>query len=161
MTRLKKFIALGTKKKLLLIETVFTLAWARILVWLPFSKVAPSLGAYMKETPMVKNETNAKAIEQIASAISLMSRHTPWQTHCLARAFTGMIMLKRRRIESTLYLGTGKDKNGKLTAHAWLRSGVIYVTGADVMDQYTVVGSYAKTMEGSNEVTIHHEKSEI
>jgi hypothetical protein len=128
------------------------------MVWLPFSKVAPSLGFYMKETSFSVNPEEARKIRQIARAIALMHRHTPWQTHCLARAFAGMNMLNRRNIESTLYLGTGKDENGKMIAHAWLRSGDIYVTGADVMDQFTVVATYAKMRKIQVEEIVQHEK---
>ena len=30
--------------------------------------------------------------------------------------------------------------NGELIAHAWLRSGPFYITGAEVMERFTVVG---------------------
>ena len=61
-----------------------------------------------------------------------------------------MKMLERRKIESTLYLGTGKDEDGSFAAHAWLRSGPYYVTGANGMERYTVVGKFAKIIGGSN-----------
>ena len=38
-------------------------------------------------------------------------------------------MLERRKIESTLYLGTAKDEDGKMVAHAWLRSGPFTLLG--------------------------------
>lgn len=158
MGKLKKFLALGHQKKWLLVEAAAALARGRVMVLLPFSKVAPTLGVHMKETPLAANAEEARKVRQVARAIALMHRHTPWQTHCLARAFAGMEMLKRRGIESTLYLGTGKDKNGKMIAHAWLRSGDIYVTGADVMDQFTVVATYAKTWKTQEEEIVQHEK---
>ena len=46
-----------------------------------------------------------------------------------------MKMLEKRNIESTLYLGIAKDEKGELIAHAWLRSGPFYVSGAEVMEQ--------------------------
>lgn len=158
MGKLKKFLALNRAKKLLLVEAVVALARGRVMVWLPFSKVAPSLGFHMKETPLAANAEEARKVRQVTRAIALMHRHTPWQTHCLARAFAGMNMLKRRGIESTLYLGTGKDENGKMIAHAWLRSGEIYVTGDDVMDQFTVVATYAKAWKTQEEEIVQHEK---
>ena len=56
-----------------------------------------------------------------------------------------MKMLERRQIESTLYLGTAKDESGKLIAHAWLRSGPFYITGAEGMEKFTVVSKFAKS----------------
>jgi hypothetical protein len=55
-----------------------------------------------------------------------------------------MKMLEKRKIDSTLYLGTAKDENGGLIAHAWLRSGPFYITGAEVMDRFTVVSKFSK-----------------
>jgi thiazole synthase ThiGH ThiG subunit len=55
-----------------------------------------------------------------------------------------MKMLERRRIYSTLYLGTGKNEKGELIAHAWLRSGSEIVTGGEEMKEFTVVGSFSK-----------------
>jgi hypothetical protein len=43
-----------------------------------------------------------------------------------------------------MYLGTAKDETGKLIAHAWLRSGPLFITGAEVMEQFTVVSKFAK-----------------
>ena len=63
-----------------------------------------------------------------------MSRYTFWESQCLVKAIAAMKMLERRQIESTLYLGTAKDENGKLIAHAWLRSGPFYITGAEGME---------------------------
>jgi hypothetical protein len=65
---------------------------------------------------------------------------------CLVKAIAAMKMLERRQIESTIYLGTAKDKTGKLIAHAWLRSGPFYITGAEVVDQFVVVSKFAKKL---------------
>ena len=69
-------------------------------------------------------------------------------------AIAGMKMLERRKIESTLYMGTARNKQGHMMAHAWLRSGKLIVTGADTMDQYTVVGVFGKRCpeKGSGEI---------
>ena len=78
-----------------------------------------------------------------------MSRHTLWESQCLVKAIAGMKMLEKRNIESTLYLGMAKDEKGKLIAHAWLRSGAIYVSGAEVMERFTVVAKFAKEPSGN------------
>ncbi|GAE44160.1 hypothetical protein JCM21738_846 [Mesobacillus boroniphilus JCM 21738] len=61
-------------------------------------------------------------------------------------------MLQRRGINSTLYLGTAKDETGKLIAHAWLRSGSYYVSGAEEMNRFTVVSKF------SNKKNIEYEE---
>jgi hypothetical protein len=52
-------------------------------------------------------------------------------------------MLQRRHIPSTLYFGLAKDDIGQLKAHAWVRSGTLVLTGAEVMHDFTVVATFA------------------
>jgi len=138
------FLLLSMNFKLLLIEAFFLLGWARILKSMSFSKVAPSLGEYMNETSLNLDESKKHLLKNVSEAVNLMSRYTFWESMCLVKAIAAMKMLERRHIESTLYLGTAKDKTGKLIAHAWLRSGPFYITGAEVMDQFVVVSKFGK-----------------
>jgi Transglutaminase-like superfamily len=142
MKKLKLFLSLDYKTKRLLFEVYLNLGWARILKALPFSKVAPSLGEYMSETAYTSDD-HTVVLKQISSAIKIMSKYTFWESQCLVKAMAAMNMLKRRNIENTLYLGTGKDENGKLIAHAWLRSGSVYLTGSEGMERFTIVGTFA------------------
>ncbi|MBO0958862.1 lasso peptide biosynthesis B2 protein [Neobacillus sp. MM2021_6] len=146
LKRLKIFMLLDMKIKLLLVEAFLLLGWARILKGISFSKVAPSLGEHMKETTFDMDEGNRKLIRNVSQAVNIMSRYTIWESMCLVKAIAAMKMLEKRKIESTIYFGTSKDENGKLIAHAWLRSGPLFITGAEVMDQFVVVSKFAKRM---------------
>ncbi|MFC5653755.1 lasso peptide biosynthesis B2 protein [Paenibacillus solisilvae] len=141
-----KFLALSTREKLLLLESFLYLGWARILKGRTFSKVAPSLGTPMQETPMLLDQESEALILAISSTVNRMSHHTPWESKCYVTAVACMKMLERRGIGSTLYMGTAKDQSGKMIAHAWLRSGPHYLTGMDVMEGFTVVGIFGKTV---------------
>src|SRR5699024_2986584 len=134
MKKLKLFFSLDWKSKGLLMEAYFYLAWGRILKMIPFSKVAPSLGTQMSETTLKLNASNRKTLSRISQAIHMMSPYTFWESECLVKAIAAMKMLERRKIESTLYLGTAKDEEGALIAHAWLRSGPFYITGSEGME---------------------------
>ena len=151
MKKFNTFFTLDKKTKSMFIEAFFYLGWARILKAIPFSKVAPSLGDLMNETPLNYCELNGVIVRNISEAIHIMSRYTFWESQCLVKAIAAMKMLERRQIESTLYLGTAKDEKGNLIAHAWLRSGPFYVTGAEVMERFTVVSKFAKKI-GKNHV---------
>lgn len=148
INKIKRFIFLNTSTKLLLLEAYFYLGWARILKLLPFSKVSVSLGDHMLETPYCISKNNIRIVKEISSALHIMSRYTLWESQCLVKAIAGMKMLERRNIESTLYLGTARDKQEKLIAHAWLRSGSIIVSGSEGMERFTEVGKFAKRMGG-------------
>ena len=147
LKKVRTFLRLNMKTKLLLIEAFIHLGRARYLKSIPFSKVAPSLGEQMKETSFTPNSSNKEDLASISKAIHIMSRYTFWESQCLVKAIAGMKMLEKRNIESTLYLGTAKDENGELIAHAWLRSGPFYISGAEVMERFTVVAKFAKEMK--------------
>lgn len=141
--KIRLLFTLNRQTILLFGETYFFLGWARILMLCPFAKIAPSLGVKTEETPITQITTNIHKLKHISHAIHIVSRYTFWDSKCLVKAIAGMKMLERRGIDSTLYLGTAKDEYGKLIAHAWLRSGPLYLTGADVMNQFIVVEKFA------------------
>lgn len=86
-------------------------------------------GICMEETPWQCDVRQEKSIQQISHAVELASRYTPWRSSCLVQAAAAMTLLGRRKLDCTLYLGTAKNAAGRLAAHAWVRSGPIYVTG--------------------------------
>lgn len=145
MKKMRTLLSLETKTALILMEAYLFLGWARILLSVPFSKVAPGLGAPMQETG-TEHPANARktVLMNVHDAIQIMSRHTFWESKCLVKAIAAAKMLERRRFESTLYLGTAKDEDGRMVAHAWLRSGSFYITGAAGMERYTITGKFAK-----------------
>ncbi|WP_407869444.1 lasso peptide biosynthesis B2 protein [Paenibacillus sp. P36] len=144
VNKVRSFFSLDAKTMLLFIEAYIYLGWARLLLFLPFSRVAPSLGAQMEETTNSQTLPNKATLSRVHDAIQIMSQHTFWESKCLVKAIAALKMLEKRQIESTLYLGTGRDESGKMVAHAWLRSGPYYITGADGMERYAVVGKFAK-----------------
>ena len=144
LRKVRSFIMLNKETKLLLIEAFIYLGKARFLKRMPFSKVAPLLGDQMKETSLNPDHFNREVLDSISKAIHIMSRYTFWESQCLVKAIASMKMLEKRNIESTLYLGTAKDENGELIAHAWLRSGSFYISGAEEKERFTVVAKFAK-----------------
>ncbi|MBE1444723.1 lasso peptide biosynthesis B2 protein [Paenibacillus sp. OAS669] len=140
----RKFLRLDLATMLLATEALFYLGWARVLVAMPFARVAPSLGASMEETTHLETDSDVDELIKVNSIIRVMSRHTFWESKCLVRAIAALKMLERRGIESTLYLGTARDEQRKMIAHAWLRSGPFYITGAEEMARFQVIGMFAK-----------------
>ncbi|MEC0228010.1 lasso peptide biosynthesis B2 protein [Paenibacillus alba] len=143
-SKIKLLFSLELKTVLLYVEVLAYLGWARIQISVPFSKVAPTLGVKMEETPQEKQDRNRTELIRIQDAIQLISQHTPWESKCLVKAIAASKMLAKRRIASTLYLGTARDESGQMIAHAWLRSGPYYITGAEGMEKFAVIGKFAK-----------------
>ncbi|GGI95733.1 lasso peptide biosynthesis B2 protein [Paenibacillus hunanensis] len=144
LDKLSKLRSYPADMRRLMLEALIALAWGRVLKQLPFARVSPSLGDYMKETSYESEREQHRQTVQISRALHLVSPHVPWEAECLVMAFAAQRMLNRRRLSSTLYLGMRRDEQGKTAAHAWLRSGRFYLTGAKELEQYTVVGQFAK-----------------
>ncbi|MBS2969640.1 lasso peptide biosynthesis B2 protein [Metabacillus sp. KIGAM252] len=143
MRKVKNFLLLDFETKFYLIEAFILLAWARMLKAQPFAKTANLLGTPMKETDFTLADT--AIAKKVSDCIHIMSSYTFWESQCLVKGIAAMKMLERRNIESTLYLGTGKDENNQLIAHAWLRSGTYMVTGSEGMERFTMVSCFANT----------------
>lgn len=147
VNNIRIFLSYDWRTQMIYLEAFIMLGWARLMKSRPFAKIAPSLGMQMIETSYTLIESDQAALRLVSQAIDRMSRHTIWESMCLVKAIAAMKMLERRRIESTMYLGTAKDESGKLIAHAWLRSGPYYITGHEVMHRFTIVSKFAKELK--------------
>jgi hypothetical protein len=127
----------------LLLEALVWLGLARLAVTvLPFRRIAPHLGDHMAESPEEEGAV-VDDLPRVSWAVQAVSRRTPWESRCLVQAVAAQRMLRRRGIGSTLYLGVAKAGQTELEAHAWLRSGRVYLVGGQDRQRYKVVSSFA------------------
>lgn len=140
--RIIKYFQMPWTDRLLLAKTFMLLGSVRLaLLVTPFRILAAFLGRHMEESPYYKCR-EVLYIHRISWAIELMSCYTPWESKCLVQAITGKILLRRKRLPNTLYLGLAKDQNKQLIAHAWLRSGKDTVTGAYGRERFTITAKF-------------------
>jgi len=126
-----------------LAEAVVWLCLARLaILLLPFRLIAPQLGTHRYETPVTDSLQTGTRVLMIAGAMQRASRHLPWKCTCLVQALAGKVMLRRRGLPSTLYLGVAKNGDGNLCAHAWLRCGNFILTGQEEATRFTVVSTF-------------------
>lgn len=147
LRRLRQLLTYDRAVAILVPEALWRLFIARIRLLFPFARTAPQLGLQSHETAMLSQAGDVLQIQQITRAIRAGSKVTPWKSTCMVRAVAGLKMLEKRGIESTLYMGVAKDKQGQMIAHAWLRSGPYYVSGDDVMRGFVVVEKFAKVVQ--------------
>lgn len=83
-----------------------------------------------KESSEEASIEDYRYVRRVARCVEHVCGKTAWESKCLVRALTAQHLLKKKHISSTLYLGCGIEE-GKMTAHAWLRCGKMYVTGGD------------------------------
>lgn len=127
---------------LLICEAVPMLTLSRLLVLLiPFRRTASLLGVINQETP-TEFGANAKNAQRISSILRQISYLLPWRSMCFEQALAGMMMLKLRRLDGTIYFGVQKDAQ-QMKAHAWLRSGSQIITGAAGHERFTILFTVA------------------
>ncbi len=140
----RKFWSLSRRERRLLPEALFWLSLARLaLLAVPFRYIAPYLGRHMDETSQELDPRQASLARQIGWAVQVMAWRTPWESACLTQAMAAKVMLRRRHIASTLYLGVSKDAAGAFEAHAWVRSGAWVLTGGPGHHRFAVISTFA------------------
>lgn len=134
-----------SRKRRLIIEAIFCLCLSRFaLLCISFQRLASYMGFYLEESSQSMNERNKMTAQQIAQAIRSARKLLPWESTCLSRSMAAMAMLARRKQDSTLYFGVGKNENNRLIAHAWLRTGNIFIVGGRQRHNFTKVGYFTK-----------------
>ena len=120
------------------IEAWVILHIARLsILMIPFKKIASILGRSQQE--VVKEPSFDRAALLVSHAIRRAARFTLYNSKCYDQALAGKVMLNYRKVTSTIYFGLAKDKDSGLSAHAWLCSGTIVVTGKKGMQHFTPV----------------------
>lgn len=129
--------------QILYLEAALWLGISRLAILiLPFRWIAPFLGTHMASSDENDENGDRETVISISRAIRTMSRHLPWGCECLAQAISGKMMLRRRQIPSTLYLGVAKKEDGDLNTHAWLRAGDIIILGGGGLERFAVVSTF-------------------
>lgn len=140
---LNKFYKKSPAEKRLLIEAVFWMAVTRFaFVFIPFQRVAPYLGEHNRKpvvNPILSEEELVK-IRMVTRATRSAGNNLPWECKCLVQATTAKMMLNRRKIETTLYLGVLKESG--FGAHAWLKVGDRILTGRESAPYCSVVSYF-------------------
>lgn len=139
MRQIRVFLLLDRAQQMLLLEAAVLLGAASIAITiLPFRVVGIQIGALMHETPM-SNELGALATAKtIRRAVDSAEKNIPVVTTCFSRAVATKVLLRRRGVPTTLYLGVARAGD-EVLAHAWLRCGTVTLTGAGVYRKFVPV----------------------
>ena len=130
--KLRKFMALSFREKLLFVEAFLLHLWVGMLLMVvPFRRI-PRLFASRQSA--VGSQQSA-IVENIRDAVQRAGRVSPWRNRCLVSSLAGRCMLSRRDIPSQIWLGVIKSDKNRLQAHAWLKSGEIEVV--DMKREFT------------------------
>ena len=141
---IKKFFNKPLTDQSLYLEAAFWLGMSRLAILImPFRWIAPFLGTHMASSDENDKDGDRRTEVSVSRAILTMSRYLPWESKCLVQAISGKMLLRRRKISSTLYLGVAKKEDGDLNAHAWLRAGATIILGGGGLERFAVVSTFA------------------
>lgn len=128
--RVVDFIRLNGEKRITL-SVYWYVAFYRLCLWLlPMSRIEKMMGIRGEESPTDETTADYRLVRLIGFHVNRVTAHLPLKRKCFVRALTARRILMRRGLNSTLYMGVTLEDN-KMTAHAWLRCGTMYVTGGN------------------------------
>ena len=113
------------------------------MLLVPSKRLEGKWGKRGAESPDTDTNENYRYAYEVSVDVNRIADRTPWESKCLVRALTARYLLHRKGIVTTMYLGVGKDEDGKMIAHSWLRCGENYVTGGDGSG-FAVVAKFCK-----------------
>ncbi|MDF1722487.1 MAG: lasso peptide biosynthesis B2 protein [Minwuia sp.] len=134
-------------------QPAFTIIWL-FPVWLllglyralilsvPLKRMAPFYGQDVGASawvPLTGDRQTSRA-RQIRRTIALAVRYCPWDANCYPQALAARTLLRFYRVPHAIYFGLERAKGARdLSAHAWVMSGPISVTGGQAFAHYHVV----------------------
>src|SRR5580700_357185 len=128
------------QKGRLFLEAAAWLTLMRIAILLaPFHRLRPLLGLAPGEDSLNPCKEGA---ESIGWAVRASAHRLPWHSPCLCRALAAAMMLRRIGIAGTLHLGVGKNLEGALSFHAWLRCNDVIVTGDEGRERHISMSTF-------------------
>lgn len=133
--RIKRFIGLSIRQKLLLITVVF-LSLYSYLKFL-FFKHSAKFGR-IDEPPKKHTSIDMNLVKDMRLAIKIISKYTPWENVCRHQAYQAMILCRLYQIPYQIFVGFKKSNEGKIEGHAWTVVNEEIITGFCKPEEYVV-----------------------
>ncbi len=136
MKRLRRFLALPSRDRCLLVRAAFLVGSIRIgLCVIPFQGMRRIL-AWRMYSHVGQRTTAHSSLDRVAWAVRVASRYVPRAT-CLAQALAAHRLLEREGHPACLRIGVARNAEGLFQAHAWVESRGEVVLGGLATGRYT------------------------
>jgi hypothetical protein len=133
---------LSPQDRLLLLEAIFSLAVARLVIaTLPFHRVG-LLAARPVRRPTPPDGMRLAKINSVRWAIRAAAARVPWRALCFQEGLAAQFMLRRRGIPSVLYYGAAQDEQSGLLTHVWVRDRDTEVIGGETASRFAVLATF-------------------
>jgi hypothetical protein len=146
MRKLRSFFSRNFSQQILLLKATMLLPFCQLCVKiLPFRIIVTIFhleSSFPSFSPAFTSDHFAFAKEVHWAIQSSISCFHCCKVHCLGQALAGRILLRQKRISSTLFLGVKRKVDLSLGAHAWLCCGDVIVTGRDNYECFTPIAIF-------------------
>lgn len=146
MHKVRSFVGLPLRVQLWLVPAWLLLGASRFaILTVSFRRLAPLLGMHHGALPWIPllSPAQEKTARQLAAAIALAARYTPWQSNCFPQAVTARCLLGVHGVPYMLFFGVARDADGSaLKAHAWVSAGRVRVSGGYSFASFRIVGCF-------------------
>ena len=127
----------SAREYFLFMEAYVLLGVSKLMILIfPFKVIASKVGLPQTETSFINTFESMVLETQIA--VTRGAKYIFFRSKCYDQALATTFMLKRRGISCTIYFGLNKV-DGQLSAHAWVRSGQLIVSGKRGYEIFTPV----------------------
>lgn len=144
MASLKRFAALSSQDRYLLLRALCLVAAVRIgLFLLPFRTI---------QRLAARARRRARPIHSVGRcvwAVRASSRYVPGAT-CLTQALAAQVLLAESGFDSRIEIGVTKDEQRRFRAHAWVVCGEEIVIGGAEADRYVPLTAWDTTIGRTN-----------
>lgn len=138
--RLINFIRYNGEKWMTITVYLYVAYYRLCLLLVPMPRIETMIGVRGEESQAEETLENLKLAKLVGFHVNRVTAHLPLKRKCFVRALSARKILMKRGVNTTLYLGVGKE-DGNMVAHAWLRCGQLYVTGGNG-DGYAMVAKF-------------------
>lgn len=95
---------------------------------LPIKVIFGKLGFAPQGSDLLTEDQQIIAV-RISKSVRLAAANLPWRTDCIIQAMAAQHLLKRHEIKSSGFVGINRSNDNLATAHMWLKTGDIFITG--------------------------------
>ena len=118
-----------------------------ILILIPYRKISVFFGNNIGPAAImpIASSQQEKTASAIGQAVRIAAGHAPWRSDCLRQAMLAVFLCRLYAVPYALHFGFPlQDKRNaeERTAHAWLVSGRIFITGGKSFRQHQSVACY-------------------
>jgi hypothetical protein len=144
MASLKRFAALDSRDRALLLRALFWVAVVRTGLFLASFRTMQRLTARAGRRPVPQH-----SVERCAWAVRAASRYVPGAT-CLTQALTAQLFLAQHGYDSRVEIGVRKDEHRRFRAHAWVVCGEEIVIGGAEAYRYVPMAAWDNSLRRTN-----------